>query len=132
MAIDKRAAALLGFDLSPRARANIPLRSLLPEAGGQKPGAGCTISISFAMPELSRFYGLVIKMFFGASEHNPPHFHVTYGEHVGVIDMATLTMEEGDLPARAQALVREWASIHRAELMEIWNTQTFRKIEPLP
>ena len=84
------------------------------------------------MPELSRFYGLVIKMFFGASEHNPPHFHVTYGEHVGVIDMATLTMEEGDLPARALTLVREWASIHRAELKEIWNTQTFRKIEPLP
>ena len=41
-------------------------------------------------------------------------------------------MEEGDLPARALTLVREWASLHRAELMEIWNTQTFRKIEPLP
>ena len=84
------------------------------------------------MPELSRFYGLVIKMFFGAAEHNPPHFHVTYGEHIGVIDMGTLTMEEGDLPARAQALAREWASIHRDELMEIWKTQNFRKVDPLP
>ena len=56
----------------------------------------------------------------------------TYGEHVGVIDMGTLTMEEGDLPPRAQALVREWASIHRDELMDIWKTQNFRKIDPLP
>ena len=71
-------------------------------------------------------------MFFGAAEHNPPHFHVTYGEHVGVIDMRTLTMEEGDLPPRAQALVREWASIHRDELMDIWKTQNFRKVDPLP
>ena len=42
------------------------------------------------MPVISRFYGLVIKMYFQQAEHNPPHFHVVYGEHVGVIDIKTL------------------------------------------
>lgn len=83
------------------------------------------------MPEISRFYGIAVKMFFRMKEHNPPHFHVTYGSFVGVIDMASLEMVEGDLPPRALSLVREWAGLHRAELTEIWNTQSFRKIDPL-
>lgn len=84
------------------------------------------------MPELSRFYGLVIKMFFQQAEHNPPHFHVTYGNFVGCIDMDTLEMMEGDLPPRAIALVKEWAVQHREELLDVWKTQRFRKIDPLP
>ena len=83
------------------------------------------------MPEISRFYGLIIKIFYRQSEHNPPHFHVTYGESVGVIDIDTLAMVEGDLPQRALGLVREWATLHKAELLDIWNTQSFRKIAPL-
>lgn len=83
------------------------------------------------MPELSRFYGIVIKMFFRQKEHDPPHFHVVYGDRLGVIDIGTLEMVEGDLPPRALALVREWASLHRNELAAIWNTQKFNPIEPL-
>lgn len=83
------------------------------------------------MPELSRFYGLVVKMFFRQREYNPPHFHVAYGAFVGVVNLDTLEMEEGDLPPRAMEMVREWASLHRAELTEVWKTQKFRKIEPL-
>ncbi|MBR4250688.1 MAG: DUF4160 domain-containing protein [Kiritimatiellae bacterium] len=83
------------------------------------------------MPELCRFYGLVIKMFYRQREHNPPHFHVTYGDFVGVVDIGTLEMTEGDLPPRALDLVREWATIHRDELLDVWENQTFRKIAPL-
>ncbi len=50
------------------------------------------------MPEIARFYGLIIKMFFAVREHNPPHFHALYGEYSGI---NTLSMLEGDLPPRS-------------------------------
>ena len=83
------------------------------------------------MPVLSRFYGLVIKMYFGASEHNPPHFHVVYGDYSGVFDLNSLKMTEGDLPSKAQSLVQEWANKHKDELMNVWTTQVFKSIPPL-
>lgn len=83
------------------------------------------------MPEITRFYGLIIKMYFQQAEHNPPHFHVVYGEYLGAIDINTLDMIEGDLPPKALALVREWASQHQDELLSIWNTQKFIHIPPL-
>lgn len=83
------------------------------------------------MPVISRFYGIVIKMYFQQSEHNPPHFHAIYGEYVGAFDINTLAMLEGDLPAKAQALTREWARSHQEELLKIWNTQEFKQLPPL-
>lgn len=83
------------------------------------------------MPVISSFYGIIIKMYFQQSEHNPPHFHAIYGEFVGAFDIQTLEMTEGDLPARAQSLIREWASNHKEELLKIWNTQEFVKLPPL-
>ncbi|GAW32758.1 DUF4160 domain-containing protein [Carboxydocella sp. JDF658] len=59
------------------------------------------------MPEIARFYGIVIKMFFNA--HLPPHFHAICGERVGMFEISTLEMIEGDLPNRAIKLVKEWA-----------------------
>lgn len=57
------------------------------------------------MPVIARFYG-IIKMYFLAGEHNPPHFHATiYGEYVGVIGLNKLDMIEGDLPRKALSLV---------------------------
>ena len=50
------------------------------------------------MPEIARFYGIIIKMFFMNSEHNPPHFHALYGEYMGEFDIQTLKMLQGDLP----------------------------------
>jgi len=85
----------------------------------------------YIMPVISRFYGIVIKMYFQQSEHNPPHFHVVYGEYIGAINIHTLEMLEGDLPPKALALVREWAQINKDELLDIWNTQQFRKLPPL-
>ncbi len=81
------------------------------------------------MPEIARFYGIVIKLFF--ADHPPPHFHAVYGEHVGVFNIDTLEMIEGDLPSRAKKLVFEWASINRQSLKKMWDTQEFYKLPPL-
>ena len=83
------------------------------------------------MPDIARFYGMVIKMYFQQKEHNPPHFHVVYGEYMGVIDIQTLNMIEGDLPQKAVSLVKEWAQQHQDELLNIWNTQNFIQLPPL-
>ena len=71
------------------------------------------------MPELSRFFGIVIQMHF--NDHPPPHFHAKYGEFKAAIDIATLTVSDGYLPPRAYGLVIEWASIHEDELQHAWN-----------
>lgn len=83
------------------------------------------------MPVLSRFYGVIIKMYFQQREHNPPHIHAFYGEYMGAIDIQTLALMEGDLPARALKLVQEWIVIHQQELMRIWETQEFVSLPPL-
>ena len=83
------------------------------------------------MPVLSRFYGIVIKMYFLQNEHNPPHIHAIYNEDVAAIDFTTGNVLDGYLPPKALAMVREWAQIHKAALLEIWNTQEFKKIPPL-
>ena len=70
------------------------------------------------MPEISRFFGVVIKMFY--NDHLPPHFHAEYGEHEALIEIDTLAVYRGELPRRALALVLEWAALHRAELKHDW------------
>lgn len=81
------------------------------------------------MPEIARFYGIVIKLFFG--DHSPPHFHAVYGEYIGLFDIDTLEMIEGDLPNRAKKLVVEWAAMHKDALQQMWDNQKFRKLPPL-
>ena len=83
------------------------------------------------MPVISRFYGMVIKIYFISHEHNPPHIHVIYGEYTSVIRIDNFKVMEGDLPIRALKIVTEWMEIHQKELMEIWETQKFKKIKPL-
>ena len=83
------------------------------------------------MPVISRFYGVIIKMYFRQAEHNPPHFHAIYGEYIGAIDIQTGEMLEGDLPRRALKMVQEWAEQYKDELLDIWNTQTFSELPPL-
>jgi phosphomannomutase len=85
------------------------------------------------MPEVSRFYGIVIALYY--NEHNPPHFHAKYGDYKAEIDIQTLQILKGDLPKRAKALVLEWADEHRNELMQDWElarkNQELNDIEPL-
>jgi len=85
------------------------------------------------MPTISAFYGIYIRMFF--NDHAPPHFHARYGESEATINIETLEIIDGQLPRRALNLVKEWAMIHRAKLLENWqlcrrNTPP-DKIEPL-
>ena len=85
------------------------------------------------MPEISRFFGIVIAMYF--KEHAPPHFHVKYEEQRAAFSILDLRIIEGSLPRRVAALVLEWAYEHRDELMENWKRVERREdllaIEPL-
>jgi hypothetical protein len=85
------------------------------------------------MPRISEFYGIIIEMYW--SDHNPPHFHAKYGEHRAEINIRTLGVLKGRLPAKALALVVEWAALHQEDLFERWERardhQPMEKIEPL-
>ena len=84
------------------------------------------------MPEISRFYGIIIYMYM--SDHNPPHFHVWYENYKAIITIKDGTIT-GSLPRRALNLVYEWLDIHKDELLDNWNRlanfETPQKIEPL-
>ena len=78
------------------------------------------------MPELSRFYGIVIRMFYG--DHPPPHFHAVYQEEQVRVDIHTPEIIAGRMTPRALALILEWAALHRAELRRAWElTSTNRE-----
>lgn len=85
------------------------------------------------MPTISQFFGIVIQMFW--RQHAPPHFHAMYGEFEARMDIRTLEVILGHLPKRALAMTVEWATEHRAELMEDWTLcqakQAPKKIAPL-
>ena len=83
------------------------------------------------MPVISRFYGLVVKMYFRGGEHNPPHIHVLYGEYMGVIDIRTAELIEGDLPAKALSIAQEWTKKYSTELLDFWTTQKIANLPPL-
>jgi len=70
------------------------------------------------MPELSRFFGIIIAMYY--DDHAPPHFHVRYGRHSAIMAIDTLALIAGDMPPRARGLVVEWATMHQHELREAW------------
>ena len=85
------------------------------------------------MPEISRFYDIIIAMFF--DDHNPPYFHARYGKEKVVIEIHSLRILEGHIPPRALGIVIEWASQHKDELLSNWelakSNQPPKKIEPL-
>ena len=86
------------------------------------------------MPEISRLYGIVVQIYYG--DHPPPHFHARYTGKVAKIDIDSLSVIEGGLPARALGLVVEWATLHQQELREAFaraaNLDPPGKIAPLP
>lgn len=81
------------------------------------------------MPEISRFLGIVISMYF--DDHNPPHFHVRYNDFRAVMDIRSLNVLHGALPARVRGPVEEWAELNQAELLAMWESKGFHKIAPL-
>ena len=88
------------------------------------------------MPELSRFYGIIIRMYMEAGgQHHRPHFHAYYGEDVGIFSLEPIELIAGSLPRRQQRFVEAWAELHEEELKTAWqslqNGQPAQTIAPL-
>ena len=85
------------------------------------------------MPEISRFLGIIITMYY--NDHPPPHFHVRYNQQKAIIEIQNLSIIQGKLTPRILGLVIEWAAIHKAELLANWQRarqqNPLEKIEPL-
>ena len=85
------------------------------------------------MPEICRFYGIIIYLY--VKDHNPPHIHAEYGEYEALFNINTNEVYSGKLPSRAERLVKEWIELHQIELIEDWNNaktgNTIFKITPL-
>lgn len=70
-------------------------------------------------------------MYFKPKEHEPSHIHALYGEYMGEFNVRTMAMIQGDLPTKAQEMVKEWLSAHQDELQEMWDRQRITKLPPL-
>jgi hypothetical protein len=82
------------------------------------------------MPRLSYFYGIAIYMYH--RDHSPPHFHAIYGSNEAEVAIRSRRVLKGSLPARASALVREWARMHEKELSDAWaRAQTDAPLQPI-
>lgn len=92
-----------------------------------------TVQPGGTVPEISRFFGIVVQMFY--DDHAPPHFHARYGRYQAVVSISGLTLLKGALPPRALGLVMEWAAQHRAELETNWylarDQAPLKRIAPL-
>ena len=71
------------------------------------------------MPEISRYFGIIIRMYF--DDHPPPHFHAIYGQNEIQVAINPITILRGKLPRRAESMVFEWAALHQQELMDNWH-----------
>jgi hypothetical protein len=85
------------------------------------------------MPEISRFFGIIVTMYY--NDHPPPHFHVRYGQQKAIISIQSLEILEGKLSSRVLGFIKEWALEHQSELLENWElarqNQPLEQIEPL-
>jgi hypothetical protein len=85
------------------------------------------------MPEVSRFFGIIIRMYF--DDHPTPHFHAIYGGEEVQISIEPIAVLNGQLPRRALSMVFEWAALHQQELVKNWQrlqeSQPTERIEPL-
>lgn len=87
------------------------------------------------MPTISMFFGIIVRMYCGKAEHNPPHIHVYYQDHKAKFDIDTGDISDGTLPPKQTRLVEAWIELHREELMADWvlasQGELPFKIEPL-
>lgn len=83
------------------------------------------------MPVISRFHGIVIKMYLRQKEHNPPHLHAIFGDYVGMFQLSNGNMFEGDIPAKERQLIKDFIKHYQTELISMWETQQFEVLPPL-
>lgn len=83
------------------------------------------------MPTICRFSGIKIRMYFGDSEHNPPHIHAVYNEYMGSFDLYTFEMTKGKMPQPEQKKIEEWLKANQKTLLEMWEKQILIKLPPL-
>lgn len=87
------------------------------------------------MPEISRFYGIIIGMFWSEKQHNAAHVHARYGDGIAVFLVESAKLIEGSIPKRAERMVVEWIKLHKKELLEDWELakarKKIKKIKPL-
>lgn len=83
------------------------------------------------MPVIARFNGITIRMYLRQKEHNPPHIHATYGEHLGLFALDDGDMFEGDISFREQRMVRDFIIHYRDRLMEMWEQQSYELLPPI-
>ena len=83
------------------------------------------------MPTISYFYGIIIVMYLRNKEHNPPHVHAITQDFDAPFLVSTGEIMEGEFPAKAQGLVKEFIQKYRQELEEMWKTEQYRRLPPL-
>ena len=93
-------------------------RRFVPACGNWVAHADRPNGIHVGMPEISRFFGIVIRMYF--LDHAPPHFHARCDGVEARFRIQPLEQIDGDLPPRAQAMIMEWAALHQNALLDNW------------
>lgn len=83
------------------------------------------------MPVISRFYGIVLKMYLRQKEHNPPHLHAFYGDYVGLFSLEEGEMYEGDIPVKEQKMIKNFILHYKEQLYDMWKTQNFYLLPPI-
>ena len=83
------------------------------------------------MPEIARFYGIVVRMYYKQADHNPPHVHAKKAEKAAAIDIETGEILDGELLPSDLERVHEWINLHRDELLSMWNTNEIKHLPPL-
>lgn len=83
------------------------------------------------MPVISRFQGVIIKMYLRQKEHNPPHIHAIFGEYAGMFSLSDGEMFEGDIPKREQKLIKEFVNHYQDRLIMMWETEQFEELSAI-
>ena len=83
------------------------------------------------MPTISTFYGIIVMMYLRDKEHNPPHIHAFYGDEAATFYISNGELYEGEFPNRAKRMVKEFVLKYQKELLDMWETGNFIKLEGL-
>ena len=83
------------------------------------------------MPVISRFRGIILRMYLRQKEHNPPHIHAQYGDSVGLFSLENGEMFEGDLDKKMRSFVTNFIVYYKEQLLEMWKTEKFVMLDPI-